>query len=396
MTTILTLSKCGMIAAGIWRFPVTTRPSFQILYALYSICIQVYLAIFVVSMVIRFAILSIHENHPTKESVDLLFTAFAYLISFLVTQIKAVICQTKPLRRIICYIIEEEENLSNSGDEEILAYHRRQIALDKKINWAIFYFTALLGSAAIVSNAFLRVSIGQLNSASNSTVRRPFVYELYYYKVDTEKRASILVILNAFSVLVAILMGVSTQSIFLTCIIFASSVLKALQVKLKKMSVGDNDMTVTLAGLVKEHQRVVRFIKQLNEAVKHLMLMDYFLNAMNMALVMLLFLEAETGMQFASCVFYSGRMMVIIFALGWTSNEIKVQSQGLADAIYESGWYERPLSVRRLLHMMILRAQRPLALTIGPFDEMTIQSSLTIMKAAYTYGTVMMQKYQRE
>ncbi|XP_076263887.1 odorant receptor 49b-like [Rhynchophorus ferrugineus] len=78
-----------------------------------------------------------------------------------------------------------------------------------------------------------------------------------------------------------------------------------------------------------------------------------------------------------------------IFVMAWNTNEIKIKSVGISDAIFESDWYLMDKEGQQLTHMVMMRSQRPLAITIGPFGPMTTQSAFLMLKAAYSYISIM-------
>ncbi|XP_030747766.1 odorant receptor Or2-like [Sitophilus oryzae] len=83
-----------------------------------------------------------------------------------------------------------------------------------------------------------------------------------------------------------------------------------------------------------------------------------------------------------------------MFVLGWSTNEVKEQSIGISDAISKSCWYNMNKSVQESMVLIMMRAQRPLVITIGPFGPMSIDTAITIMKAAYSYVTLTLNMYK--
>ncbi|XP_060528952.1 odorant receptor 30a-like isoform X2 [Cylas formicarius] len=389
---IMKMSKYGMIASGLWRLPLNQPTVVKKMYVLYSVYVHVVFTLFLLLIMIQFIILCT-KNDLSKELSDQRFTVFSYFISTLTTQVKLLIFQSNNVWLIISYIMDEEKKLLAQVNLDILSYHRRQVSFERWINTVIFSLSAFLGLATVVANGIQRHQIEKHNRFYNDSLPKPTLFPLYYCNIDTEKHNTMLAISNTMWVIIIIVISTPTQGFYLACITFASSMLKALQIRLSKTD-EEKNLDETLEILIREHQRIIAFVKNLNETVKYLMMMDYLLNAVNIAGVVLILLEAADGIEVASALFYAGRLVVIVFALGWTSNEIRIQSQALADAIYETPWWEQQNKIQKVLHIMIMRGQCPLAITIGPFDDMTIQSSLTIMKAAYSYGTIMSQNYR--
>ncbi|XP_060533706.1 odorant receptor 30a-like isoform X2 [Cylas formicarius] len=403
---ILKLSKYSLVVAGVWRFSWTKSPSLQIFYRFYSVLIQIYYPACLTSLATRFAISSVRE---TPSDISTFFRTFAMTITLTIVQIKVVLFQTRAVKQIIRQIMDEEKSILGSNDEEILQRYSAQVALCRIWNLAIFWLIFGSGTGMILGNVLQRLQTKEESRESNRTIPKPYLYDFYYASFDVEEHSTILTLVNYAYMVVSGCM-ISTQVILVSCMMFASSMLKTLQVRFKKASCYDADILLTLKRLVMEHQHVIRFVKKLNNSTKHLMLLEYLLNSVNVASVSIQFLVTKPGASLAFPACHFGLLLVQIFSLGWSADEIRMQvrhfaskfsrvslnlskSLGLADALYESSWFEQSENAKRLVLVMITRAQRPLALTIGPLSAMTNQSALTIMKASYSYVTLMANSY---
>ncbi|XP_049870356.1 odorant receptor 19a-like [Pectinophora gossypiella] len=76
----------------------------------------------------------------------------------------------------------------------------------------------------------------------------------------------------------------------------------------------------------------------------------------------------------------------------FTANELTIQAGRVANAVMESKWERMPVRLRRMLLLMMIRAQRPLVLSAAGFANMDNACFLAIMKAAYSYYAVLSQK----
>ncbi|KAG6444235.1 odorant receptor Or1 [Manduca sexta] len=85
--------------------------------------------------------------------------------------------------------------------------------------------------------------------------------------------------------------------------------------------------------------------------------------------------------------------MIIQLAIQcFTGNELTLQAERISDAVMQSKWERMPPRLRRLLIIMMMRAQRPLRLTAAGFANMDNACFLSILKAAYSYYAVLSQK----
>ncbi|XP_050296986.1 odorant receptor Or2-like isoform X3 [Anthonomus grandis grandis] len=84
-------------------------------------------------------------------------------------------------------------------------------------------------------------------------------------------------------------------------------------------------------------------------------------------------------------IFYSFMLTSEVFFLGWMCNE----SLAIADAAYNSLWYNENKNVKVMLKILMMRAQKPLTMDNGPFGPMTTNTIVSTLKAAYSYATLM-------
>uniref|UniRef100_A0A2A4J7Y4 Odorant receptor n=1 Tax=Heliothis virescens TaxID=7102 RepID=A0A2A4J7Y4_HELVI len=78
----------------------------------------------------------------------------------------------------------------------------------------------------------------------------------------------------------------------------------------------------------------------------------------------------------------------------FTGNELTLQAERISDAVMQCKWERIPTRQRRLLLMMMMRAQKPLRLTAAGFTNMDNACFLAIMKAAYSYYAVLSQRQE--
>ncbi|XP_060517011.1 odorant receptor 30a-like isoform X2 [Cylas formicarius] len=383
---ILYYAKFCMIFAGMWRLELPTKCVFlKRLYVVYSAVLQVYFPIFWISICIQCGIMASNDN-STKSSEEL-SQNFSFVIAILISEIASILWQQSKGRKLIAYVIKQEKTILESNDPAILQCHYDHVQFCKLSNLVLIIFAAGIGASITLENYWRRADIRRYNAEKNASVEKPFAMELYYYKLDKEKHATALLVINHVSSALSAMLVTSTKLICFSCVIFVSSAIKRLQIIFRKISNHGNDASSTLHLLVLEHQDLIRFVKNLNDLMKYVILLDYFLNSLNVATVSIRLMSFEAKL--ISPLFFLSFLFIQIFVLGWGANEIKVQSLALADALYDSTWYEQNDTAKKALLTMIARTQRPLFLTIGPFDAMTMESALKIIKASYSYITLM-------
>ncbi|XP_026465415.1 odorant receptor 67c-like [Ctenocephalides felis] len=88
---------------------------------------------------------------------------------------------------------------------------------------------------------------------------------------------------------------------------------------------------------------------------------------------------------------YLGCMLWQLFLYCWNGNELLIQSWKTAEAAYACNWYNCSATFCDALRLMMLRCSRPIKMTAGSFIDLSLQTYVTIVKASYSFFTVMNQ-----
>ncbi|XP_051172684.1 odorant receptor 4-like [Leptopilina boulardi] len=81
------------------------------------------------------------------------------------------------------------------------------------------------------------------------------------------------------------------------------------------------------------------------------------------------------------------------FAFCFSGEILLSQSSNIPQCISDCSWYETSPGNIKLLLMVILRTQKPLALTVGKFTELSIGSFTRILQTAVSYLSVLRTRY---
>ncbi|XP_060530138.1 uncharacterized protein LOC132704277 isoform X2 [Cylas formicarius] len=371
---ILKFCKHIMVVLGLWRSKLTENTFLDRIYLLYSVCIHIYLFLLIFSMCTWVSISITHKN-KSQEEIERIMTAITYLINMFVIMLKVILCETKGIRRTLEFVQEEEKKINQSESEDILDTHLENVKFCNRVNSVLAVsYIVLYVCFALIENTLARIKTGQYNKIHNETLTKPLIYDVYLYKINPIRYETIIMLYEYVAAAIFLAFNLS-NNVILSCIIFASSMIKSLQIKLRKTG---NEVLTTLKKNAQEHQQLIRFVEELNELLKYLILIEYSTISLNIALAALRFIQDDTLSMRIGSLFYSGSFAIYILALGWSSNEIRLQSMAIADAIYDSNWYNQDEEAKRILFMMMMRAKKPLHMTRGPFDEMTLQSAVTV------------------
>ncbi|XP_049819678.1 odorant receptor Or2 isoform X2 [Aethina tumida] len=380
----LKLLKMFMMLSGIWRLPLKSK-LFQSLYNNYSVCFQSYYYVFVVCMFIG---VSIVWNY----SVDVVLESLGILILSITVSFKIGVCQTETIKRLLRYILKKEDELKNSTDEESKRIYIEHQGMIFFITRVITVHTAIVGICHFLTKYLTYLEL-EKNQYPNVTMyrRKPLPYTMWL-PFNSDEHYFGAFFLQSIAGFMGCTYTAVTVIFYLTGMIFICSQLSILQHKIKNLATSTHQSEVEvkkkLFTLIIDHQTIIEYSEQFNNDINVILLIDFTLNSIQVASIFFQLITIDLPIVMAFVLNYLALIVVQIFFFGWFANEIKEQSLGIADAIYEHTWYDQSISIRKSLLLMMVRAQKPFTLTIGPFGAMTNNTSVTIMKAAYSYVTL--------
>ncbi|XP_045483971.1 odorant receptor 2a-like [Pieris rapae] len=99
--------------------------------------------------------------------------------------------------------------------------------------------------------------------------------------------------------------------------------------------------------------------------------------------------ETANFIRMASMMFYLIVMMYQVFIYCHQGNEIQVESEAVCDAAYGSEWVVCTPRMRRALVLLMTRTRCPVILSAGGLANLSLKTFMGIIKASYTFFTVL-------
>uniref|UniRef100_A0A2A4J2I8 Odorant receptor n=1 Tax=Heliothis virescens TaxID=7102 RepID=A0A2A4J2I8_HELVI len=186
-----------------------------------------------------------------------------------------------------------------------------------------------------------------------------------------------------------------------------SALLRLLQVDLKNviklrdeqnksknhLNISDDQSYEELRRIVDIHQRLLRIADQLTSIFGLVIFIHVAFAALEICffgfLTMVYGGLAETIANMLTVL----NAVFTIFLLSLSGQFLCDTSSEVADAAYESYWYESDCKVKLIL-FIIIRAQRPSHLSALGFSQLTLKSFSKIMSSAWTYFSLLIQMYE--
>lgn len=156
-------------------------------------------------------------------------------------------------------------------------------------------------------------------------------------------------------------------------------------------------VTAVMKECISHHQHIILLADEVEEEYNYLMLLQFLgtliilcvtLFQMSVVKEFLYFLfpreyfyyfqYAPGSYEFMSAFCYLFLMLWQIFVYCWHGNEVQLESFSVACAIYACDWIGMDESTKKMLVLMMLRAQRPLKITAGKFAFLSVETFTTV------------------
>ncbi|XP_066259641.1 odorant receptor 67c-like [Euwallacea similis] len=143
----------------------------------------------------------------------------------------------------------------------------------------------------------------------------------------------------------------------------------------------DEKMAVFLffKHLIVRHENIFQYVNIYNKNMGYPMVLDFIQNSIQIAAALVQISGNEiTLLLIASIATYSISMLLRLSLYYYHADELLILSQKLIHSIWESNWPDETPKIKFMTLMFIIRVQKPLVFTIGPFGVMSIQSFISM------------------
>ncbi|XP_075986147.1 odorant receptor 4-like [Anticarsia gemmatalis] len=231
-----------------------------------------------------------------------------------------------------------------------------------------------------------------------------YVWQMYYPFDKTQLLPHIAVyIFETLAGLTSVCCMLGSDLLFMTMASHISMLLRLLQEQIRRLGAGDSSTSVSkpvdcykdIVAVVKIHQRLISYINDLESAFSVINLINVLLSSVNICFVMFAIVFLDSWMELSN-KFYLGAVLTQMGIVCWYADDIYRASVGVADAVYESGWYKSNTQSRRAMLVVLQRSQKPLYFTALKFRAITMTTYSSILTTAYSYFTLLYTSYRRD
>ncbi|XP_011251132.3 odorant receptor 13a-like [Camponotus floridanus] len=148
------------------------------------------------------------------------------------------------------------------------------------------------------------------------------------------------------------------------------------------------------SAIIRRHQDIIAFSTDIENLFSYIALLQFLTNTIVIcciAFAIVTCIQSDQGyaLLLKSLFFYIAitlEAFIFCFAGEYLSNK----SKSIANTAYEVLWYDAKPNESRILLILMLRSQKRLTLTIGKFNDLSLEIFMSILKASASYVSVLL------
>ncbi|XP_011503365.1 PREDICTED: odorant receptor 94a-like [Ceratosolen solmsi marchali] len=263
--------------------------------------------------------------------------------------------------------------------------------MKSKTRWLFAVYTIL-----IITSMILRSLTPILES--KKFINLPFV-AWYPYKIDNPLSFWLTYCHQIISGATLSCMHLSTDTLFVGFLLHMNCQINILIVRLKdfgnESAIGNDSqseihnevmMKMTMAKLVREHQRIYRYGYTLQKTFEIILMGQLIVVVPNFLIniySLSIYIE-RLDLKYFMTIFFTIISVMQIGMLCWYGNDILLGSKDIGNALYECNWTTVNQQTKKILLMMIVRTSKPLFISVINVIPINISTLLRVMKMSYS------------
>nr|AZQ24890.1 odorant receptor [Aphidius gifuensis] len=140
-----------------------------------------------------------------------------------------------------------------------------------------------------------------------------------------------------------------------------------------------------LSECVEHHLQIYEWAKKCNNIFGGIIFLQYSISSVVLCVSVYLLTKIEYGNpEFLPVVMYTMCMVIEIFILCYSGNQVTIESINVGHAIYDMDWTQFELSTKKNLMMIMNRTLHPVIFTGCHFVKLSIDSFTSLIKLSYS------------
>ncbi|XP_032669851.1 odorant receptor 13a-like [Odontomachus brunneus] len=261
---------------------------------------------------------------------------------------------------------------------------------------ALFSFNAFAGALYYLGNN--AIAIIQQSEGDNDTTR-PFPMKILFpFETDQSPIYELLVVGLFVHAMFHVLTVTVVNSLIFTLVLHVSGQINIICQDFKALSentfyCGSSEHTIGI--LIEKHNKVISFSQNIGKLFSLVALTQILLNTIVICALgfLLMASDKEIGIGLLKTIFAYSAMVMEVFIFCFVGEYLSFKSKSLADAAYNSLWYNMIPNQSKKLLFVIMRSQKQLNITAGGMTNLSLETFTSIMKASASYVSVLYAMY---
>ncbi|KAH8304592.1 hypothetical protein KR059_012793 [Drosophila kikkawai] len=181
-------------------------------------------------------------------------------------------------------------------------------------------------------------------------------------------------------------------SLFAGMAIFGKAMLQILVHRLDQIGGKEQSEELRLRMLtacIRYHIRVMGYVSELNELVTNIVAAEAIIFGSIICSLLFCLNIITSPTQVISVVMYVFTMLYVLFTYYNRANDLSLENNRVAEAVYNVPWYEARIHFRKTLLIFLMQTQRPLEIRVGNVYPMTLAMFQSLLNASYSYFTML-------
>nr|QWY93915.1 odorant receptor 27 [Ips typographus] len=368
-----------------WKFMFQDNQVLQQTYRYYSYFIYGSFVIFIITAYVELIIML----NGDVLKMDAICSNICLTLAFTCSALRATVMRVGPnLLKIIEQVMHAEKNPASIEDQTSFNLERKSIKTMRKLSHLYAVAITMIASSKCALAPFEK---GEIVHIGNTTIiDRPLIMSAWVpFNKNTHYWAAYIIQIY-FAALGA--WHVAYVDMFMFNMLgYPIGQLKKLHYYIKNITTltRNDDSLEEFKNVIRQHQQIISYVKFYNDSMGTFAIFEFLQSSVQIASIFIQTSPSDMNLgQFGFIGGFFIGMLFRLFLYYYTANEVMTESEKVGVSVWESDWYEQPTNLKMALLTVMMRGQRPLYYKIGGFGLMSVQSIVAILKATYTYLTV--------
>ncbi|XP_019875555.2 odorant receptor 30a [Aethina tumida] len=325
---------------------------------------------------------------------EVLSESLSYIALYIIMFVSLMYIQSKSVQRLFKQIDEMEETIFKMSNKNIKDIYGKYSRINIVAGKQIFY---VLGAMCFC------LGVHHLKILER---KHSFIY-YQWYPIDTEKYYWFVAFNQSCFLTVAFFYMAYTK---LSPIAFSTYILGRIKV-LQHILVGlddyaklqpDQDIHESRFRVIKKcvsmHNDVIEYVTLIRSHTSTFIMLDFMLSSFQLGSALIVLMSNDQNIRLVDKSILLWYLLINIYIMWVTyyyGNEIIVQSLNVSVLAYNKlNWYDFSPKCKLALIMIMAKAQTPLAISIGPLADLSLQAFLTVIRATFSYMTFIKSIYE--